>query len=186
MCFPKSNFLKLNPQWECSCEELIRSRGMRPTNKDPLMILLWKKCSIMKVSLAPSLVFLAHWIPSVVTTSHKNSFLCRWSLHLGFTGFWIRIIQNLRHYRLANRWHSVCPYKREHASELWATRSYGKAKLAESNRLLVLTEDKMGSGLACVLFVKETGQRKSVDWEDAAWEACRHLLLALWGQEAIR
>jgi len=42
--------------------------------------------------------------------------------------------------------------------------SYGKTKLAESNRLLVLTEDKMGSGLACVLFVKETAQRKSVYW----------------------
>jgi len=140
----------------------------------------------MKGSLAPSLVFLAHWIPSVVTTSHKNSFLCRWSLHLRFTGFWIRIIENLRHYRLANRCHSVCRYKREHASELWAARSYGKAKLAESNRLLVLTEDKMGSGLACVLFVKETAQRKIVDWKGAAWEALIHLLLALWGQGAIR
>jgi len=43
MCSPKSYFLKINPQWECSCEELIRSRGMRPTNKDPLMMLLWKR-----------------------------------------------------------------------------------------------------------------------------------------------
>lgn len=52
--------------------------------------------------------------------------------------------------------------------------------------MLVLTEDKMGSGLACVLFVKETAQRKSVDWKGAAWEGLRHLLLALWGQGAIR
>jgi len=44
-------------------------------------------------------------------------------------------------------------------------------KLAERTRLLVLTENKMGSGLACVLFVKETAQRKSVDWKGAAWEA---------------
>lgn len=52
--------------------------------------------------------------------------------------------------------------------------------------MLVLTEDKMGSGLACVLFVKETAQRKSVDWKGAAWEGLRHLLLALCGQGAIR
>ncbi len=52
--------------------------------------------------------------------------------------------------------------------------------------MLVLTEDKMGSGSVCVLFVKETAQRKSVDWKGAAWEALRHLLLALWGQGAIR
>jgi len=54
--------------------------------------------------------------------------------------------------------------------------SYGKTKLAESNRFLVLTEDNMGSGLACVLFVKETAHRKSVDWKGAAWEGLRHLL----------
>lgn len=140
----------------------------------------------MKGILAPSLVFQANWITSVVTTSLKNSFLCRWSLHLGFTGFWIRIIQNLRHYRWSKQWHSVCPYKREHASELWATGSYGKAKLAESSKLLVLTEDKMGSGLAWVLFMKETAQWNSVDWKGAAWKGVRHLLLALWVQGAIR
>jgi len=37
-----------------------------------------------------------------------------------------------------------------------------------------------------VLFVKDTAQRKSVDWKGAAWEALGHLLLALWGQGAIR
>jgi len=50
----------------------------------------------------------------------------------------------------------------------------------------VLTEDNMGSGLACVFFVKETAQRKSVGWKGAAWEALGHRLLALWGQGAIR
>jgi len=44
----------------------------------------------------------------------------------------------------------------------------------------------MGSGLACVLFVRETAQRKSVGWKGAAWEGHRHLLLALWGQGATR
>jgi len=50
----------------------------------------------------------------------------------------------------------------------------------------VLTEDKMGSGLACVLFLKETAQGKSVSLKGAAWEALRHLLVALCGQGAIR
>jgi len=52
--------------------------------------------------------------------------------------------------------------------------------------MLVLTEENMGSGLPCVLFLKETAQRKSVGWKGAAWEALGHLLLALWGQGAIR
>ena len=51
--------------------------------------------------------------------------------------------------------------------------------------MLVLTEENMGSGLPCVLFLKETAQRKSVGWKGAAWEALGHLLLALWGQGAI-
>lgn len=39
---------------------------------------------------------------------------------------------------------------------------------------------RVSSGLACVLFVKETAQGKSVGWKGAAWEALRNLLLALW------
>jgi len=49
----------------------------------------------------------------------------------------------------------------------------------------VLTEDNMGSGLACVLFVRETAQRKRVDWKGAAWEALRHPMLDLWDKEPL-
>jgi len=46
----------------------------------------------------------------------------------------------------------------------------------ERIRLLLLTEDKMGSGSACVLFLKEMAQRRRVDCKGAAWRALRHLL----------
>jgi len=189
MCSPKSYFLKINPQWECSCEELIRSRGMWPTNKDPLMMLLWKKVQLWKGVWLPlltsepigSLLWWKH--PTRTPSSADDLFISDLQASESESyRIWVIIdepIGAILFVHTSVNMPQNCEQPGHMGKRSWQ-RGLGVSADWRQDGF------RVSSGLACVLFVKETAQGKSVGWKGAAWEALRNLLLALWWQGAIR
>lgn len=115
MCLPKSNFLKIYPQWEYIWKKLIRSGGMRLTSKNQLS---WRMFNYEREF--GSLFCLSSPLASFCDGSISQELLPRLQglFIVKFQAPEPEVIQNLLHYRLASRCYSVCQYDMyDHASE---------------------------------------------------------------------
>ena len=97
MCFPRIIFWRLIPRCEYIWKKLNGSGGIWLTYKNNLIMLLSKRFNYERefgslFSLSSPLV------PSVMTSSHKNSFICWWCVHHWICRLLKRVIQNMVHY----------------------------------------------------------------------------------------